>query len=341
MRKKASLKDIANRLGVSTALVSYVLNNKKEGRISKEIAARIRDVARELKYTTNQIAKSLKTNKSNTIGLVVSDISNPFFSTLAHIIQEEAGRYGFTVISGSSDEQAEKSQQLVNVLIDRQVEGLIFAASEGSEHQVLDLMDTGTPLVLIDRYFPDLEVSHVAIDNFTASFEAVKHLLTCGIQRIAVIAHDTSLYHTKQRIEGYRHALETSGFSFDENLIIKVPAIHRGEEVKTAVDRLLALPEPASGVLFTSSVLSTAALKYLNTLSVKVPDQLNIISFDESDAAYLFYAPLTHIRQPLEQMGKLATSMLIDIINGSKEIRKVNLPAELVLGRSTTSPREH
>src|SRR6476469_3766675 len=140
MKKKVSLKDIAQKVGVSIALVSYVLNNKKQGRISEEISKKIRDTAQKLNYRTNQIAKSLKTNKTNTIGLIVADISNPFYSALARIIEDEAEKYNYTVIFGSSDENLKKSEKLIDIFLNRQVDGLIYAASENSEAQLEDLI---------------------------------------------------------------------------------------------------------------------------------------------------------------------------------------------------------
>src|SRR2546423_9040838 len=148
MRKKTSLKDIAERVGVSTALVSYVLNNQKEGRISKTVAQKIRDTAKQLNYSTNQIAKSLKTNKTYTIGLIVSDISNPFSSSLARIIEDEAEKNNYTVIFGSSDESAERSWKLINVLLNRQVDGFIIASAENAESQIVYLKENEIPFVL-------------------------------------------------------------------------------------------------------------------------------------------------------------------------------------------------
>src|SRR6478752_7101985 len=149
MNKKASLKDIADKVGVSTALVSYVLNNKKEGRIKKSVADRIRTVATELNYRTNQIAKSLKTNKTFTIGLIVSDIANPFSSSLARIIEDEADKSGYTVIFGSSDEDAQKSQKLIDTFVNRQVDGLIIAPVDNSIEQIKYLEQEGIPFVLV------------------------------------------------------------------------------------------------------------------------------------------------------------------------------------------------
>jgi len=166
MKKKVSLKDIAQKVGVSIALVSYVLNNKKEGRINKDVALKIKDTAHALNYRTNQIAKSLKTNKTNTIGLIVSDISNPFSSSLARIIEDEADRNGYTVIFGSSDEDVQKSQKLIETFINRQVDGLIIAPSEDAIPQLKYLQEEGIPFVLIDRYFPELKTNYVTIDIF-------------------------------------------------------------------------------------------------------------------------------------------------------------------------------
>ena len=159
MKKKVSQKDIAQKVGVSTALVSYVLNNLKEGRISKVVAQKIRETAKELNYRTNQIAKSLKINKTFTIGLIVADISNPFFSSLARIIEDEADKKNYTVIFGSSDENAQKSWKLINALVDRQVDGFIIAPAENTESNLTYLKDHDIPFVLIDRYFPGLETN--------------------------------------------------------------------------------------------------------------------------------------------------------------------------------------
>src|SRR5688500_16446623 len=190
MKKKVSLKDIAQKVGVSTALVSYVLNNKKEGRIGKETVQKIKDAARELNYRTNYIAKSLKTRKTFTIGLIVADIANPFSSNLARIIEDEAEKKNYTVIFGSSDESAEKSSKLINILLDRQVDGLIISAVEQSEEQIHYLLENDIPFVLVDRYFPGIKASYVAIDNYKAAYDGVRHLVENGRKRIGLIGYE-------------------------------------------------------------------------------------------------------------------------------------------------------
>src|SRR5687768_9638116 len=187
MLKRTSLKDIAKIVGVSTALVSYVLNNKKQGRIRKEIAQQIRDTAAMLHYQPNQIARSLKTNKTNTIGLIVADISNPFSSSLARIIEDEAYQQGYTVIFGSSDENAQKSEKLIETLLNRQVDGLIISPPANAESQINQLKKQEVPFVLVDRYFPEIDTNWVSLDNYSSTYKAVRHLVDSGFKKIGMI----------------------------------------------------------------------------------------------------------------------------------------------------------
>lgn len=335
MKKQVSLKDIAQKVGVSTALVSYVLNNKKEGRIGKEVARRIKEVALELNYRTNFIAKSLKTNKTFTIGLIVSNISNSFSSSLARIIEDEADKYNYTVLFGSSDESEPKSLKLINVLLNHQVDGLIIAPAENSISQLHYLKDNDIPFVLVDRYYPGCNACHVAIDNYQASYKAVKHLIDNHCKRIGMICFQSSLFHLQERTRGYLTAMEDNGVAAQNDWVKTLPMQHTAGDVPKAIDELLSLPEPVDAILFASNTLSTAGLKYINTLDIKVPDDLAIVSFDQSDAADIFYAPITHIKQPIEEMGSIAIKMLLDIIAKKENVEKVNLEAELIIGKSS------
>ena len=333
--KKVSLKDIANRVGVSTALVSYVLNNQREGRIRKEVAQKIRDTARQLNYRANLTARSLKTNKTFTIGLVVADISNPFFSTLARIIEDAADRDNYTVIFGSSDESPMKSAKLIETFLNRQVDGLIISPPENSEQQVESLIREDIPFVLIDRYFPGLKTNYVAIDNHKAAYEAVQHFIERGRKRIAMITYKTSIFTISDRARGYQTALDEQGISFDKSLVKKLSGDDLGNSVKNAIDELLQEPGGIDALLFGSNTLAVAGLKYLNSLAIKIPHELAIISFDETEAFDLFYAPLTFIKQPLQEIGEIATRILLKNIGRNNELTQLNLPAKLITREST------
>ncbi len=334
MKKKVSLKDIANRVGVSTALVSYVLNNKKEGRISEESARKIREAAREMNYRTNQIARSLKTNKTFTIGLVIADISNPFFSRLARIIEDEAELKNYTVIIGSSDEKPEKFCKLVDTFLDKQVDGLIIAATDGTESCLNELIENNIPFVLVDRYFPSIHANYVALDNFKAAFTATQHLISIGCNNIGMVTYNSPLFNLTERKKGFLAALKENGNRNNRSRLKEVSIKARQDEVEKAVANLLSSTQPVDGLLFGSNTIAVQAVKYINTLPLRVPKDLALICFDETDSLDLFYAPLTYIRQPLEDMARQATAILLDRMDKNNKITQVNIEGELIIRKS-------
>ncbi len=336
MKKKVSLKDIASKAGVSTALVSYVLNDQKSGRIRKEVAMKIKEIAQELNYRPNQIAKSLKTNKTYTIGLIVADISNSFFSNLARIIEDEADKFKYTVIFGSADENAGKSFRLINALLDRQVDGFIIAPAEHAESNINYLREHDIPFVLIDRYFPGVETNWVSLDNYKASYAATRHLLDGGNIKPGLITYNTDLYNLQERKRGYEDALKDNNIKLNKSWSKE---IFFGEDIKLLVEKaisdLLSLPKPIDSLLFTSNTLALYGLKFINEKKIKIPDELALVTFDELDASDLFYAPLTYLKQPMQEMGQIATRILLENIDKEKKIRQVNLDATLVIRQST------
>jgi LacI family transcriptional regulator len=339
MGRKPSLRDIANEVGVSTALVSYVLNNLKEGRISKEIAQKIREVAQRLNYRPNQIAKSLKTSKTFTIGLIVADISNPFSSTLARIVEDEASRFNYTVIFGSSDENQSKSAKVIDTLLNRQVDGLIISPPADSEGQMLELQNQDVPFVLLDRYFPSVKTNYVALNNHAAALMAAEHLIESGCKRIGMINYKTSLFHLQERQRGYITALKKHKISMKKSWLRLVDISNNKAEIEKAVKDVLNLDEPVDGLVFASNIIAAHGLKFINTLPVKVPYDLAIVSFDETEALDLFYAPLTYVKQPLREMGAMATKILLENIGSNNRITQVDMEPELVVRASSIRTR--
>jgi LacI family transcriptional regulator len=336
MNKRISLKDIAQKVGVSTALVSYVLNNKKQDRISKEVAQRIRNTAKELNYRTNLIARSLKTNKTFTIGLIVADISNPYFSSLARIIEDEADKYNYTVVFGSSDEDAQKSAKLIDVFVNRHVDGLIIAPAQATTDQILALQQQDFPFVLIDRYFPDCKTNHVALDDYKAAYTAVKHLIDRGYKRIGMISYDSQLFNLAERKRGYLAALKDNTIPHKKNWLRELGPLPVKLAVEKSLQELLSLSQPVDAILFASNTIALHGLKHINTMGIRVPEELAVVSFDETEAFDLFYAPLTYIKQPLQEMGQAATRILLESIGRNNKITQVNLEGELIIRQSTT-----
>jgi LacI family transcriptional regulator len=331
-KRRVSLKDIAERVGVSTALVSYVLNGQeKEKRVGAEVVVKIRKALKEMNYKPNQIARSLRNGTTQTIGLIVTDIANPFFSSMARHIEDEANKSGYTVIIGSSDENSEKSDNLVETLLNRQVDGFIIVPAEGCSDCIKTLLEDKVPLVMVDRYIPGLPSNHVVLDNFTASYSATIHLIKKGYKQIGLIAYKSTLIHMKERIRGYEEAMKNSGF--EKNILIKQVRIdHITNDMTKAIESVINKEEKKIDALFfVTNTLSLAGLYKINSLGIKVPGDLALIGFDGNEAFDFFYSPLTFVKQPVDEMGKEAVRILLDQINGSNKISHVNLMSQLII----------
>jgi LacI family transcriptional regulator len=306
-----------------------VLNNKLKDRINKDVAAKIRKAAEDLNYRPNQIARSLKAQKTFTIGLIVADIANPFSSQIARIIEDEAKTYGYSVIFGSSDESAEKTSDLIKLFLDRQVDGLIIALPEHTEVQIQYLKKINVPFVLIDRYYPSIQANSVSINNFSAAQKAIQHLMDNGHKRIGVVAYKTSLFHLNERIRGAVDLLA------DNALVGEVGINSINQDVIAAIDRFLSDSNPVDAIFFTSNLLAISGLKYINRLGIRIPDQLAVVGFDETDAFDLFYAPVSYVKQPLAELGSETLKLLLKSINNKEHLESVELESELVVRSSS------
>lgn len=335
MSKRVSLKDIADQVGVSTALVSYVMNGlEKEKRVGADVVVRIKKAAQELNYKPNRIAQSLRTGSTKTIGLIVADIANPFFGNLARVIEDEASKHGYTVIFGSSDEDAEKSGSLVDTLLDRQVDGFIIVPAEGSSQQIKMLQDNGVPLVLADRYFEEISANYVILDNFRASYDAVSHLLEMGHRKIGIIVYKSSLFHMRERIRGYVEAMTDNHLEQE----IRIEEVQYGfiqNETRNCMFGMTSGEKKVDALLFATNALTISGLYCIKELNIKVPEDIAIIGFDGNAAFDFFYTPLTYIEQPVDQMGMEAVRVLISQINGSVKTEQIKLKPALIQRQSS------
>lgn len=334
MAKKVSMRDIAEKVGVSTALVSYVLNGlEKEKRVGPEVVKKIQSAAKELKYKPNQIARSLRKGSTSTIGLIVADISNPFFGQLARVVEDEAAKLGYTVIFGSSDEDCYKTETLIGTLLNRQVDGIILTPAEGCKEQIKELIEMGLPLVLIDRYIPEVSTNYVILDNYMATYNAVKCFISKGYVKIKMIAYDSPLIHMKERIRGYIEAMHDNNLE-KQILIKKVRFNHMKNDMEEIMKELLNNKE-TNAILFATNTLSINGLYSIRKQNIKVPEELAIIGFDGHEVFDFFQSPLTYIQQPLEDMGKESVKVLIDQIKGSKKTVHVELKHQLITRSSS------
>lgn len=335
MKKKASLKDIAQKVGVSTALVSYVLNNQEEEkRVGKDIAIRIREAAAALHYTPNRIARSLRTKKTNTIGFVVADINYRYSSGVMKAIEAECLKHNLTVIYGSSEENQKKFTELLKVLVDRQVDGLIIVPVEDCSKAIEELRRQEIPFVLIDRNLPGVRANSVSIDNEAAAFLCTRHLMLTRHKRIGFISYKSTLLNLTDRRSGYLRALQEGGLTSDPQLIKEIANGNRDEEVRAAISQLLALTPRCDAIFFATDTLAVSGLRYINALGVEVPEDLGIVSFDESEAFELFQCPISHGRQPLGQIARVAMELLKKGMDGGRGTDEIVLGTTFHIGRS-------
>lgn len=335
-KKKASLKDIAKAVGVSPSLVSFVLNGKsKQYRVGEEVSKEIIKMAAEMNYQPNNAAKSLRSGKSNTLGVVVSDISNPFFSAIARYIEDFAGRRGYTVFFCSSDEDAGKMERLVMGLQNRGVDGVIIVPCENSEQTIANLVGTGFPVVLLDRYFEKINSNYVAINNFEASYNAVQYLIERNYRNIGMVAYDVQLSHMQERVRGYKAAMIDNGLA--DCINVKFAEIKNIRLTTDAIISDMINIMKVDALFFATNTIAIECLRRINEHKVlNIPADLGLIGFDGGDAFDFFYAPLTFVRQPLELLAKNAIDVLIEAIeNKNREIQQVDINSELIVRKST------
>ncbi|MFN8239286.1 MAG: substrate-binding domain-containing protein [Bacteroidales bacterium] len=335
MEKRVSITDIAKKVGVSAALVSYVLNGReKEKRVGVEMVSKIRAAAEELNYQPNQIARSLRLGSTKTIGLVVADIANPFFSHFARIVEDEAFKLGYTVVFGSSDEDERKSSFVLNTLLNRQVDGLIVIPSEGTEKQVLNLAKKHKPFVLFDRYFIDCACSYIILDNHKATYNATRHLISKGHKGIALLAYKNSLIHMQERIRGYKDAMEEANLNH-ANLLAELKFSHSFKDFESYFRAFLSRNKNVDALLCSNNGLSVDALYYLKQNCLRIPANIDFVGFDGGESFDLFTPPLSYVKQPLEEMGREAVKLLADLMNGSTKVSHIMLDPEFVYRDNT------
>ena len=336
MKKNVSLKDIASQLGVSVSLVSYVLNgHAKKMRVGDEVAQQILDTAKKLHYQPNQIAKSLKSKKSQTIGLIVAEINYRYTTGIVRAIEIEAKKNGYTVIIGNSHEDLAALHELIHVFINRQVDGLIVVAAEQAEAEVQFLKKKEIPFVLIDRNFPSIESNFIGIDNYLVAYKSVEYLYAHGCRRIAFINYDSTFFHLKERTRGYEQAVKDKGLKYKKTLLREIRKDSYDGDVQSAIRELTAAPLSCDAIFLATDTLALTGLKNLIDLEIRIPGDVAVMSFDESEAFALFACPVTHYRQPLEEIGVSAVQTVLEEIGGKKpKWKQLYLQSTLVAGKS-------
>ncbi len=340
MKKKISIHDIAKELKVSATTISFVLNGKaKEKRISENVKKKILDYVKKVGYSPNQIAKSLRTGKTNIIGMLVEDISDPFFSSISRGIESIAYQHHYKIFFASTENDTEKTKALIKVFRERQVDGYIIAPAPGIEDEIKALMNDNVPVILFDRYLPSLNTSTVIIDNFSGAYQAVKHLEANGFSNIAFITLESEQTQMQARLQGYVRATEEN---LKAPIIKKLPyKLSHDLSAEKLVQGFIETHDRLDAVIFATNYLAINGLKAIRNLGLRIPDDIAVVGFDDNTFFYLFTPSITAVAQPVEEIAEEVVKQLLDALSDERESKKrrtVTLPVKLI-ERNSSLPR--
>lgn len=326
-----TLNDVAEQAGVSVSTVSRVLNRKAaKYRISADTQAVILRAAEDLGYKANHLARGLRLKKTNTIGLIAPDISNPFFAYVIKQVQHVAHGLGYSLIVCNTDEDVEMEEEQVNLLYRKRVDGLIAMPVGQRYDHFEEWLDRGGPLVMLDRCFDALDVDTVVVDNYRGAYEATEHLISFGHERIALVQGLPGTYTNTARLRGYRDALSAHGIAVDEALV--VGGDFRRERGYIETKLLLGLDPPPTAIFATGDLITLGALQAIYEEGMSIPEDVSLLSFDDFDFASFLRCPLTAVQQPKEAMGEMAVKMLVERLDdGEKERRRIVLKPKLIV----------
>jgi LacI family transcriptional regulator len=343
MIRRVSIADIANSLGVSKTLVSLVINNKGNAHgISAETQKRVLEKVEELNYRPNVLARGFRTGKTNTIGLIVSDISNRFYSRIARRVEDYAWEHGYSVVICSTDENVEKEKQQIRLLRDRKVDGLIISSSQDNADMFNRLVEVEMPHVLIDRTFEGMKSPNISVDNFGGGQLAANHLIQQGITRIAMVSITPQHISTlKDRARGFVTALYDLNISIPSEWQIQVPFKEMDSVVAERLTNLYQFGNLPEAIFTLNNNLTSACLLNFRKLSVSIPKDIALIGFD--DVLYFnFTQPsVTAIDQPIELIGEKAFDLLLKQIEKKEILQKeqsIVLPVDIVIRESSIKP---
>jgi Transcriptional regulators len=330
MKKRILISDIAKALGISVTTVSFILNDKaKEKRISEALTKRVLDYVKKVGYKPNELAKSLRTGKTKILGLIIEDISNPFFGNIARLIESKVYEQGYRIIYCSTNNDVEKAKELIQMFYDRQVDGFIITPSDGLEETVKQLQQNNIPVVLFDRYFPSLETDYVGADNFQGAFDASNHLCQQGYKRIGFVSLYSDQTQMKERSDGYMKAMDNNK---QQSFIQKIQMDASDEEAMEALREFIC-ENRLDAVLFSTNYLAISGLKASRKFDFAMPA---VIAFDDHTVFKLVEPSITVVSQPIKDIAENLINILLLRLQGKiKATRKMVLPCELKVREST------
>ncbi|WNQ09441.1 LacI family DNA-binding transcriptional regulator [Paenibacillus aurantius] len=334
--------DIAKKANVSAMTVSRVINNT--GRISEKTRVRVRQVMEELHYVPNSAARSLVLQETRILSLLITDITNPFYTTLARGAEDAAMKRGYRLLFSNSDEDVGKEKEYLEMVLSTRVDGVLFSpAGDNSLPQLEKLHKHGIPFVLIDREVPGVECDTVLGDSRLGARLLVEHLFQLGHRRVALLNGSMKVSTARERFTGYAEALKLHDLPWDDRLVFEA-GYGRASlgTIEEAVERMLALPERPTAVFAANNFLALDAVKAFRRRGLDVPHDLSVVCFDDLDPNSVLDPFLTVAAQPAYEFGSMGIRLLIDRIHGveaGSPRKKIVLPPKLTVRQSSAPPR--
>jgi LacI family transcriptional regulator len=327
------IKDVAKAAGVSFATTSRVLGNY--GYVSKEKREKVLKVAKKLNYKPHAIAKSMVTGRTKTIGFIVGDIENPFFSGIVRGINSVVLSEGYNLIIYTTSENLLEEQDAVAAFTERRVDGLVIASTSSKEHSHIDeTIKLGIPVILVDRALDKLSADTVIVDNIEGAYKAIKYLVELGHINIGFLSDSLDIWSNKQRLNGYTKALTESGICIDKNLIISGKyTINDG--YRSAIALINNKKKPSA--IFTSNNFMTGGLLFaVKDMKIKIPEELAVIGFDDMEWYELLSPSISAVAQPVEKIGQeVAKCLLRRMLGDISPPKLISLPTKLIIREST------
>jgi LacI family transcriptional regulator len=336
----ASIREVAAYAGVSVGTVSNVLN--RPDIVAEPTRSRVRAAIEQLGFIRNESARQLRAGRSRTIGLVVLDVANPFFTDVARGVEDEASESGLAVILCNSDDQQAKETHYLELLEEHRVQGILITPVSAADERLARLQRRGTPVVLVDSRSPTRGQCSVSVDDVLGGELAVTHLLEDGHTRIAFVGGPLSIRQVADRHEGALRALDRAGASADDLSMIETPALNvaAGQRAGAAIAELPAARRP-SAVFCANDLLALGVLQEMTARRIRVPDSICLIGYDDIDFAAAAAVPLSSVRQPRQLLGRTAAQLLLDeaLGEGAHQHRQVVFEPELVVRQSSRAKR--
>lgn len=330
-----TIKDIAKKAGVSITTVSRIINNKGES-FSEETLKKVRDIIDELGYTPNALARGLITKKSGSIGLIIPDITNPFYPDLARGIEDAASELGYNLILCNSDNNLEKERNYISVLKDKYIDGIILTTSKFLNLNDVKLSLGNIPLVILDECVEENDMFGVFVDNVQGGYDAGKYLLELGHRKIACITGPLDTKSAIDRLEGFKKALEESGMELNPELLIEGDyKIEGGAKAAKLLEG-----KDYTAIFALNDLMAYGVYNTIKASGRRIPEDVSIIGFDDISISKIVEPPLTTIKQPSYKMGVTAAKTLIKLINGANFNNRVILYKPHLVKRGSTMKAE-